>query len=436
MKENENMLPPENDNNTSASDSAQQGVIEKKQPENIQNKGTNAEGAAYQTSISSSAEGEAMISEGRAGGQDGGEPGDGKGDGENAAEELAENLTPGEQILIRAAEENAKDIKEEEKRKEGAKPKSELAYYLRVGGTLTVICACIALLLAIVNAITADKIAENRRREMDAAISAIFSDFDSTEEIEGVFADPVTSITAVKRGDTTIGYCVFASPKGFKSSISLAVGVSAGHRVKGVKVLSVGDTPGVGTRVDSESFLWQFVGKTKEMTFGESVNALAGATISSKAVFSGVKAALEEIAKISDPVEIDEEASATKETDGEAHASPETDGESTATPETDGEAHATTETDGEAHASPEGEAQTGGEAPAETDGEAHASPETDGEAHATVETEAPAAQTDAEASASVEADAEASATGNDTNTDAEAAATAHADAEASATHNS
>ena len=220
----------------------------------------------------------------------------------------------------------------------GGKSDSQFAYYLRVGGTLTIICACIALLLAIVNAVTADKIDENRRREIEAAISAIFEDFDTTEDIKGEFSTPVTGITAVKKGEQTVGYCVFASPKGFKSSISLAVGVSASHKVRGVQVLSLSETPGVGSRVTGESFLNQFKGKTSEMTFGGSVDSLAGATVSSKAVFAGVKAALDAVAAISEPVELDGEASASPETDGEASATAETDGEASASPEADGEA--------------------------------------------------------------------------------------------------
>jgi len=120
--------------------------------------------------------------------------------------------------------------------------------------------------------------------------------------------------------------------------------------------------------VDDIRFLNQFKGKTSDITFGGDIDALAGATVSSRAVYVGVKAALDELAGVSEPAEIDEEASATKETDGEASATPETDGEASATAETDAEASAT-------------------ENSAETDDQASATPETDSEASATNDAE-------------------------------------------------
>lgn len=397
---------------SSESDKAKEATTSVTEP----TQSSNSEGSAYQTSVSGSAEGEALQS---ASDSDSKTAGEGAGPEQTATPEIAipdsrkdanqidaspepsdseskaefaQSLTPGEETMFIEEEKNAADIaadsgadaesaeksKGEEKSK---KPKSDtgIGYYLRVAGTLTIICTCIAGLLAVVNAVTADRIEANKRREAEAAIASIFTEFDSTEELAGEYASPVTGVTAVKKDGQTIGYCVFASPKGFKSSISLAVGISASHKVSGVVVLSMSETPGVGTRVGDASFLNRFKGKTSDMTLGGNVDALAGATISSKAVFNGVQAALAEVAAISEPIEIDGEASATEETDGEAHA----------TDETDGEAHATEETDGEAHATEEGSGETN--AAEETDGEAHATEETGGEA-----------QTDGEASATTE----------------------------------
>ena len=138
-----------------------------------------------------------------------------------------------------------------------------------------------------VNSITVDRIAENRRRGEGQFFS--FKDFDLTEEIEKEFSAPVTGITSVKKGGETVGYCVFASPKGFGGEVSIAVGVSPGHKVTGVLVLNMRETPGVGTLIAGESFLNQFKGKTSDITFGGDIDALAGATVSSRAVYVGVK---------------------------------------------------------------------------------------------------------------------------------------------------
>ncbi|NLY69653.1 MAG: RnfABCDGE type electron transport complex subunit G [Clostridiales bacterium] len=406
MKDNKHINQPEAENeakkniNETGESSVSQSANEDAQPtspEPDKNTGSestepgstvteNAEGASFQSSISGSAEGAALEAEGDAGSEKGAssEPDEGAQpervshgcyDPETTAE-FAESLTPGEETLFKASEETAAEIAEEageqpvkpEEKENTSKSSSGAGYYLRVAGTLTLICACIALLLAFVNSITVDRIAENRRREAEAAISSLFKDFDLTEEIEKEFSAPVTGITSVKKGGETVGYCVFASPKGFGGEVSIAVGVSPGHKVTGVLVLNMRETPGVGTLIAGESFLNQFKGKTSDITFGGDIDALAGATVSSRAVYVGVKAALDELAGVSEPAEIDEEASATKETDGEASATPETDGEASATAETDAEASAT-------------------ENSAETDDQASATPETDSEASATNDAE-------------------------------------------------
>lgn len=302
--------------------------------------------------------------------------------------EFAQNLTPGEEKLFSESEQTAADIASdleidsednpetvavaedkpeaaaEAEEKPRKKPKldtsSGFLYYLRVAGTLTAICACLAVMLAFVNYITSQKIADNNRKIAEAAIGDLFADFDSSEMINKEFLPPVISVTEVKRGSATIGYCVITSTKGFGGDISLAVGVKPDGTAAGVKVLSMSETPGLGTRTGEDSFLSQFKGKTSDISLGSNISAVAGATISSKAVFAGVKAALELVTVLPAPAEtaqtVDETAGATPETDGTAGATPETDG---TTAETDGTAGATPETDGTAGATAETDATAG-----------------------------------------------------------------------------
>jgi electron transport complex protein RnfG len=62
----------------------------------------------------------------------------------------------------------------------------------------------------------------------------------------------------------------------------------------GVEIISLSETPGLGSRVDDAEYLAQYSGMSvnKVPALGEDVDAISGATISSRAVLSGVQKAL------------------------------------------------------------------------------------------------------------------------------------------------
>ena len=65
-----------------------------------------------------------------------------------------------------------------------------------------------------------------------------------------------------------------------KLDIAFADGV-----ITAIKVDSANETPGFGTRCgEDEAFLGQFIGKKATPDLGEGIDALAGATVTSKAV--------------------------------------------------------------------------------------------------------------------------------------------------------
>ena len=165
---------------------------------------------------------------------------------------------------------------------------------LRLGLSLFTITAVAALVQALVNAVTADTIAERAAAQRQAAMvsvspgATVFSELYSED-------DTVDGITGAYNGTTFVGYCVEVSPNGFGGAISLMVGVDAGGSVTGVVILDHSETPGLGARADSSEFLSQYIGKSGAVTVndgGNAINAISGATITSKAVTSGVNTAL------------------------------------------------------------------------------------------------------------------------------------------------
>ena len=97
-------------------------------------------------------------------------------------------------------------------------------------------------------------------------------------------------------------YAVKVLPGGFDGEITMMVGISQG-KVSGISVISHTETPGLGAvaaaqNAKGEAFRGQFVGQSGELAVGNQIDAMSGATITSKAVVTGVNAALNYVASL------------------------------------------------------------------------------------------------------------------------------------------
>jgi electron transport complex protein RnfG len=104
---------------------------------------------------------------------------------------------------------------------------------------------------------------------------------------------------AATAGGTPVAYIASTAGKGYSSYIKMLVSIDKDLRVSNLKVLSHQETPGLGDQILEEPFLKQFKGKElsrivllkTETT--ENIQAISGATISSRAVTNGVKDAVQ-----------------------------------------------------------------------------------------------------------------------------------------------
>lgn len=163
---------------------------------------------------------------------------------------------------------------------------------IRIVLTLCLITALVGALLAFVNLMTKDRIAEQNQKAMDEAISVIFGEC-KTEEIVGNYEAPVSKVYAVTSTEGESAFCVLVKPKGYGGVVEMMVGLDRNGAVCGISVVSHGETPNLGTKVvENDDYLAGYLGKTEPVTFGDGVEALSGATRSSNAVRDGVNAAL------------------------------------------------------------------------------------------------------------------------------------------------
>ena len=96
------------------------------------------------------------------------------------------------------------------------------------------------------------------------------------------------------------GYVITATDKeGYGGDIRVTVGIKADGTVNGVSILSISETAGLGMKATEPAFYEQYQGKQAEKFYvskdggdGEPIDALSGATITSRAMTGAVNAAL------------------------------------------------------------------------------------------------------------------------------------------------
>lgn len=167
---------------------------------------------------------------------------------------------------------------------------------LKLGGILGGIALCIALLLSIVNTATADVIEKRTKADEVAALKVVMP---SADDFESVDLDGFTAYNAVENGEK-IGVCIKTSAVGYGGDITVIVGIKDG-KVEGVSITDMDETPGLGARASEESYISQYKGKSGKLAVskdGGKIEAISGATITSRAVTDAVNKALEAAEKL------------------------------------------------------------------------------------------------------------------------------------------
>ena len=170
------------------------------------------------------------------------------------------------------------------------------AYVLRLTLTLFLITTIVAGLLGLVNYVTADTIAEQIAQKAENAMRQVL-EADSYEPLDVPEGSAVTA--AYRAGDR--GYVVRVAPNGFGGAIDMMVGVDVSGAVTGVAIVSQSETASLGANCTREDFRAQFTGKTGTLSVskdGGKIEALTGATVTSRAVTEGVNTALEFVQEV------------------------------------------------------------------------------------------------------------------------------------------
>lgn len=171
---------------------------------------------------------------------------------------------------------------------------------------LLIIASSVVLILALVNYVTKDKIAENNAKKINAAIEAMFPNSTSEEISYTGLSDAdkktVENIYAVKQDGYLSGYCFNIKVTGFGGEINMIVGIGTDGKVVDTDVISHSETPSIGASAINGNLPALFKKASLETIDG--ISGISGATITSSAVKGGIKTAV----KIADNLFNDEEA--------------------------------------------------------------------------------------------------------------------------------
>lgn len=187
-------------------------------------------------------------------------------------------------------------------------------YIIKLTVTLLLTCMVVAGLLGWVNSITKDRIAAITWEKTVAAMQKVIEadDFSDAMELTDDMTAAATAATAqggtlaavyqAQSGGQPVGYAINVEASGSQGTISMMVGIDMDGAVTGVSIVTNSETSGIGSKVMSNETLTngtrvldQFIGKSAAdgvLSVGSNVDAITGATVSTKGVTTGVNAAL------------------------------------------------------------------------------------------------------------------------------------------------
>ncbi len=152
---------------------------------------------------------------------------------------------------------------------------------------LTIICVVASALLVFAHELTKENISEQKAQRFSQSVEALFGKTDSTLLDTDFGEDSIEAIAVTPDGKTAIQVIADGYAKG---GINILVGIDENGAVSGIEFVSLGETPGLGSKVrDIPEFREEFYGLTES---GVQVDGISGATFSSKGMTAAVDTAL------------------------------------------------------------------------------------------------------------------------------------------------
>lgn len=169
--------------------------------------------------------------------------------------------------------------------------------------TLTLFCLIGGGLLASVDALTRDRIAQVNIARRQTALNAVLPAHDNAPDADAVTVSyngrDWTFYVARNQGVFAGAAVETSSPDGYGGGIQLMFGIGANGKSVGIAILEQKETPGLGANIETPAFRSRLSGLDIVSTNwrvkkdGGDIDHITAATISSRAVVGAVRVALE-----------------------------------------------------------------------------------------------------------------------------------------------
>ncbi len=181
---------------------------------------------------------------------------------------------------------------------------------------LTAITLVAGLCLGFVYEITKEPIEKAQEQATQDSYKAVFAEADSFVELDGFDSEAATAyvadagysddsidnvVVAQDASGATLGYVITVTTSaGYGGDITFSVGITTDGVLNGYSITDISETAGLGMKAKESKFMSQFEGITAQIlevtktgaTDETEIDAISGATITSKAVTYGVDAAI------------------------------------------------------------------------------------------------------------------------------------------------
>lgn len=167
---------------------------------------------------------------------------------------------------------------------------------------LVVICFVVTACLAFTNAATKKQIAVQAEKDAETSRQVALPAAESFTK-----SSKISDCYAGQKGGKTVGWVFTTKSASYGGDITVMTGIGKDGKVSGVVLVNTSDTPGLGLNAQKESFRDQYKQEVPKSGFtvvkgggakkGQ-INALTGATITSRAVTKAVNEAVSEYDKV------------------------------------------------------------------------------------------------------------------------------------------
>lgn len=164
---------------------------------------------------------------------------------------------------------------------------------IKLGFILLIVTSLAAASLALVykkTSVEIEKATKEKIFKLQKEIMPLAASFEKENEY--------TTLALDEEGNA-IGKIILSKPKGYAGAIEMLVGIDFKNKITKMKIVKQSETPGLGAKITKPEFLAQFENKTKDQlklkkdSSSGTIDAITGATISSRAIIKGIKDAVE-----------------------------------------------------------------------------------------------------------------------------------------------